>query len=935
MANNLNLISPSSKIKVFWDDQPHNYSKEAKIKIRNSIANKYGVNKNNITIIYRPIKINENGEAIEITGAGIDNIMDINYQRSLMLELINKDGKTIDFKRILALDDKVNGELNLDSNSTSQKSWSIKWLMIDNFLSFGNENFIQFSKLNGLTIVNSIPENQGGKCVRGNTNIKIKYNSEEIIKTLGFFPNELTEEIEISVLESIYGKYGDLGFTVDTPFGYKKITWCGITEIDAEVYRCELENGKYVEGADYHKLKKEDGDFVVLKNLLVGETIQTIDGLSKVKSIELMDFKDTLYDIQVDDVHQYYSNGIVSHNTTLTIDAIKFLLHGNTTKTDTNEQVFNSFSGKNEFTVRGMVEIDNDEVIIERKLKRNAKKGGGWTITNKVKYYKLLPDGEEEELNEENAIQTNKKIRESIGSEKDFEMLVLATEKNLEDLIGLTTTESGKLLTRLIGLEVLEHKEKVAREMYNLFSKKKKSNDFDVVTLTTDIEDTKLNLIELDKLSLELSNKLTNTKLTIENSVGKVEHHINNKEKIDVTISNMNPESLEADIKIITEKGKLLNNTISNLKENLSNVGTIIYDEYEHIELNKKYNELITQKALTTSDIVRIRKVVTNLISSGICQTCERKLDDVDNTSHINKHEIELNVLMTKLSKIDEEVNNTNLSLLGFNDIKKTVDDKNKLELTIDRYGVDLGALRNDVVAKMNDFKKYNMNLDAISLNKKLDIEISYLKTELIVLERSKDDTMNSIQRLSIDTKSAADSIIVKTDLIEVIKKEEEVEKIFKYYIELVGKKGISKLVLRSVLPIINSEVQRLLEDIVDFEVEIFINDKNDVQFLIVKDEVSNLLKSGSGLEKTIASLALRAVLGKISSLPMPNFITFDEVLGKIAPVNLEKLRLLFDKIKDMYDIVFFITHNDLVKDWSNNLITVIKKDNISSINIK
>jgi hypothetical protein len=30
-------------------------------------------------------------------------------------------------------------------------------------------------------------------------------------------------------------------------------------------------------------------------------------------------------------------------------------------------------------------------------------------------------------------------------------MLVLATEKNLEDLIGLTTTESGKVLTRLIG----------------------------------------------------------------------------------------------------------------------------------------------------------------------------------------------------------------------------------------------------------------------------------------------------------------------------------------------------------------------------------------------------------------------------------------------------------------------------------------------------
>jgi DNA repair exonuclease SbcCD ATPase subunit len=227
------------------------------------------------------------------------------------------------------------------------------------------------------------------------------------------------------------------------------------------------------------------------------------------------------------------------------------------------------------------------------------------------------------------------------------------------------------------------------------------------------------------------------------------------------------------------------------------------------------------------------------------------------------------------------------------------------------------------------------MNLEAIEFNQKIDSEISFIKTSLIVSERSKDDLMGGIQRVQMDKKTNEESIVIKTDLIEIIKKEEEVEKIYKIYIELVGKKGISKLVLRSVLPIINSEVQRLLSDIVDFEVEIFMNDKNDVQFLIVKDDVSNLLKSGSGLEKTTASLALRAVLGKMSSLPMPNFITFDEVLGKIAPVNLEKLKELFDKISNMYEIVFFITHNDLVKDWSNNLITVTKDNNISKISIK
>jgi DNA repair exonuclease SbcCD ATPase subunit len=245
-----------------------------------------------------------------------------------------------------------------------------------------------------------------------------------------------------------------------------------------------------------------------------------------------------------------------------------------------------------------------------------------------------------------------------------------------------------------------------------------------------------------------------------------------------------------------------------------------------------------------------------------------------------------------------------------------------------------MGGLRNKIIEKKNDLKKYNLNLEAISLNRNIDIQVSKIKTDLSVENYSKDETIKKIERVQADLRTNAENIVTKNKLITTIQKEEEIDKIFKLYIELVGKKGISKLVLRSVLPIINSELQRLLEDVVDFEVEIFINDKNDVHFLLTKDNVQKLLKSGSGFEKTAASLALRAVLGKLSTLPMPNFITFDEVLGKVAPENIEKLKTLFDKIKDMYEIVFFITHNDVIKDWSTNNITVVKTNNISTVKI-
>ena len=783
ITDNFNLLSPNAKIKIYWDDLPHNYSKEAKTKIKNYFASKYGFNKNNINIVYRPVKRTANGDVIEITGAGIENIMDVNYQRSLMREYLDREGKNVDFNRIIALDEKVNGELNIDINNIQHKSWSIKWIMIDNFLSFGEQNYVPFTKLKGLTVVNSIPPNQGGK-------------------------------------------------------------------------------------------------------------------------------------------------------TTLTIDAIKFLLHGNTTKTDTNEQIFNTFSDKNELIVRGMIDIENEETIIERKMKRTSKKGGGWTVTNKVNYYKILPDGEEEELNEEDAKQTTKKIKDSIGSEKDFEMLVLATEKNLDELIGLTTTESGKVLTRLIGLEILEMKETIVRSMYNEFAKKKKSNEFDVITLKQEIEEHQTKIQDYQDLEQSLNETLDTTKEKIKLLEDQRDEYLSNKQTIDVTISELNPESLEGSIKELTDKGLSLSGKVTEIKAELVKIGDINFDEDRHDEITKLGSKLNMDKAVKDAEILRLKKVVSDLIAGGICQSCNRKLDDVDNTEHITKHELEIEKLNKEVTKLTEQILKTVEELGSLNATKQLVDTKNKKELDIDRLEVEIGGLRNKIIGKKNDLKKYNLNLETIKLNRNLDIQITKAKTDLSVEVYAKEETIKKIERVQADLKSNAESIVIKNKLITTIQKEEEIDKIFKLYIELVGKKGISKLVLRSVLPIINSEIQRLLEDVVDFEVEIFINDKNDVQFMLVKDSVSKLLKSGSGFEKTAASLALRAVLGKLSTLPMPNFITFDEVLGKVAPENLEKLKTLFDKIKDMYEIVFFITHNDLVKDWSINNITVVKTNNISTVKI-
>jgi DNA repair exonuclease SbcCD ATPase subunit len=176
--------------------------------------------------------------------------------------------------------------------------------------------------------------------------------------------------------------------------------------------------------------------------------------------------------------------------------------------------------------------------------------------------------------------------------------------------------------------------------------------------------------------------------------------------------------------------------------------------------------------------------------------------------------------------------------------------------------------------------------------------------------------------------------ISVNNDLIKKIKVEEELSAVFKVYLTIYGKNGISKIIMKNMIPLLNHELYRLLVDSCHFILELNVNDKNEVEFIMIDTEtrVVKPLNSGSGYERTISSLALRSVLTKISSLPKPNIVVMDEVFGKIADENLEMVGEFFKKIKDYFEHILVISHNPLVRNWSDNIIMIKKEENVSSI---
>ena len=736
-------------------------------------------------------------------------------------------------------------------------------------------------------------------------------------------------EIKIGELYDLYQKYGDLGFKVNTPYGYKNIEWCGITEKNADVYRCELENGMFVEGADYHKLKKTNNEFVVLKEIQIGELVQTIYGDSPVKSVKLLDEKDTLYDVQVAEVHQYYTNGIVSHNTVLTVDLLLFLFFNETTKTSKAEEIFNRFSDKNKVSVKGEIIIDGDEYVIVRNIERKKTKAGEWSVKTELDFFKKLYDGSLQNFTGEQRRETESFIKTSIGTKDDFLMTILTTASNLEELIDAKPTARGQVLSRFMGLDFLKKKEEVGKELYSQFSKSMLSNIYNTESLKTDNENCQDNIKTLLDQNNELNPKLIDVMGRIIKGQEYRDSLLKNKHTdIDVEISRLSPDKVNSDIDTLkSDKGKVVTQL-----ENLKVVEpTSFYHEDDHDKVKEEYDVAYKEKVVVDNKIKTLEELKSSVDGGIKCEHCGIELMN----AAITQSKIgELDGYIIRKGQITDLMNDLSTKEQSFTKLKKEFDEyeKNKLikekhELNIESYDLKIKNLSDKLSRYYELQEKISENQKTETLLVKAGLKIDELEKEKYSIKKQIDENINKV---SINNNKIEDNNIK----IKKIAEESEKEKIYKVYLEIYGKNGISKSIMKTMMPLINSELQRLLQDSCHFRLEVKINDKNEVDFIMVDNntQVEKSMSSGSGYERTIASLALRAVLSKICSLPKPNIMVMDEVFGKISNDNLEMVGDFFIKIKEYFEKIFLITHNPLVNNWADNVVKIKKEDNISYV---
>lgn len=143
-------------------------------------------------------------------------------------------------------------------------------------------------------------------CVSGDTMVTIVDDYDNVY----YVPIEQLASIEAS--------------KVLTEHGFKD--FLGVRKVKAHlIYRVGLDDGTHLDATSEHRIKKDDGKFVTIKECKIGQRLSTGQ---VVKTIVKRVFDDFVYDLlDVDGGSEYLTNGVTSHNC-LVMDEAAFLPKG-------------------------------------------------------------------------------------------------------------------------------------------------------------------------------------------------------------------------------------------------------------------------------------------------------------------------------------------------------------------------------------------------------------------------------------------------------------------------------------------------------------------------------------------------------------------------------------------------------------------------------
>tara|TARA_R100000664_G_scaffold33789_2_gene52032 strand:- start:7005 stop:10142 length:3138 start_codon:yes stop_codon:yes gene_type:complete len=584
-------------------------------------------------------------------------------------------------------------------------------------------------------------------------------------------------------------------------------------------------------------------------------------------------------------------------------------------------------------------------------VKHTTRKGETYASTS-LGLSKISKNGEvEEDLTEEQRRETEKILRKLIGTSDDFLMTSLSSQGGMNRFISEGSTNRKAILTKFLDLEIFEKMNDLCKNdssTIRALSRSIKKEDWE-----TKIEE-ESSFLERDEKSLQ----------SLGNSLEKFREILNNLKIEKSNNAQINSEYFTEDqINSQKEKIKESRKKIDMINISVDNISKSIDEDSEKF---KKIESVCNSISIEELKLQRDAQISLEKNAISLLNTMEKaslelkrlnesakKLDRVPcgtkyptcmfiKSSHENKDKIENQGEIVKEAKANLEECQKSLKIVNKINPKERIEKYEALFLRMKELsgtiGISSAQLEIEIERREREsfiYRDLKSEMEKMSLllveDKdnpflKIDGKIKKAMKKIANLEAEKTMKIEEITKRKIKIQSLEDD----KEKYDQIKRQ---MRIYDLFLQAISKKGIPARIMMSRLPIINREISKILQGVVDFTVLLEADQNtNSMEIYIDYGDSKRVIELASGMEKMISSLAIRVALINTSSLTKTNMMIIDEGFGSLDANNLEACTRLLESLKKWFRNILIISHVDAVKDCVDNSVEIVKKGKDSHV---
>jgi len=642
-------------------------------------------------------------------------------------------------------------------------------------------------------------------------------------------------------------------------------------------------------------------------------------------------------------------NGLFAANTSgksSLLDAITYTIFDKCSKTGKAHEVLNNkkshFKGEFSFEMNGII-----YTIIREGIKRKD----GHVKVN-VEFYT-----ESENLNGDERSDTNKNIRKYLGTYDDFILTAFSLQADNNNFIEKSQRERKDLLSQFLDIAVFEQLSALAiddsKETAGKIKEYKKT-DFDIIitesnNIIIDNQESIINfetdedvlqenrntaqneIVELIESKQPTSyagpsiTELENTETELTNKITKLQN--------DIELSETKLDKLTSDYLVLKKNIRKYNET-----ELKTSVDKLSVYESEIADIQLTVNQ---QQEIINAKQEKINHLTDHQYDKE-CEYCTSNIFVQNAIEAQNTIETDYQLLKSYQQEIDtltEYTNHLTNSLTQYNELQSYKLQHTTKNSEIKTAELQLQILENELQTNESELEStlerqglFKLNESAIIHNAAVDVEITELKSLIETCNTDIKKANNLIKSMhgAIEVAKTKKSLAITQ--LDIYKQLEIEYKAYEYYLKSVSRDGVPYDIISKAIPKIETEINNVLNQVVDFNMVLQTDGKNINGYIIYDEDNFWPLELTSGMERFISSLAIRIALINVSALPRPNFIAIDEGWGSLDSDHISAVVNLFEYFRTKFDFSIIISHVDSMRDMVDNLIEVNKINGFSQI---